>query len=91
MIVFRDSSEFGPALRSTAEGLGIPAAAVEKDYWVSEILRAMSREFGNDFVFKGGTSLSKAYRIVERFSEDVDVLVLPGSRGRGAVDKLMKV
>ena len=90
MIVFRDSSEFGPALRSTAEGLGIPAAAVEKDYWVSEILRAMSREFGNDFVFKGGTSLSKAYRIVERFSEDVDVLVLPGSRGRGAVDKLMK-
>jgi predicted nucleotidyltransferase component of viral defense system len=69
MIVFRDSSEFGPALRSTAEGLGIPAAAVEKDYWVSEILRAMSREFGNDFVFKGGTSLSKAYRIVERFSD----------------------
>ena len=90
MIVFRDSGEFGPALRSTAEGLGIPAAAVEKDYWVSEILRALSRDFGGDFVFKGGTSLSKAYRIVERFSEDVDVLVLPGARGRGAVDKLMK-
>jgi hypothetical protein len=90
MIVFRDSGEFGPALRSTAEELGIPAAAVEKDYWVSEILRALPRHFGGDFVFKGGTSLSKAYRIVERFSEDVDVLVLPGGRGRGAVDKLMK-
>jgi hypothetical protein len=90
MTVFRDSGEFGPALRSTAEGLGIPAAAVEKDYWISEILRALSQDFGRDFVFKGGTSLSKAHRIVERFSEDVDILVLPGGRGRGAVDKLMK-
>lgn len=46
--------------------------------------------FPDDFIFKGGTSLSKGYAIVERFSEDIDVLVLPGDRGRGAADKLMK-
>lgn len=90
MIRFRDSNEFGPTLDATAERLDITATAVEKDYWVSEVLRVLAREFAQDFIFKGGTSLSKGYRIVERFSEDVDILVLPGERGRGATDKLMK-
>lgn len=52
------------------------------------MLRALVAEFPDDFIFKGGTSLSKGYGIVERFSEDIDVLVLPGGRGRGSVDKL---
>ena len=90
MARFRDSTEFGPTLDAAAERLGISPTAVEKDYWVSEVLRVLAAEFGGDFVFKGGTSLSKGYRIVERFSEDVDVLVLPGERGRGATDTLMK-
>ena len=50
----------------------------------------LGRDFRGDFIFKGGTSLSKGYRLVERFSEDIDVLVLPGERGGGATDKLMK-
>lgn len=87
---FRDTNEFGPTVEAAAERLGISATAVEKDYWVSEILRVLARDFGGDFIFKGGTSLSKAYRIVERFSEDVDVLVLAGDRGLGSTDKLMK-
>ncbi|MGH9032400.1 MAG: nucleotidyl transferase AbiEii/AbiGii toxin family protein, partial [Acidimicrobiia bacterium] len=87
---FRDSDEFGPTLDVVAERLDISATAVEKDYWVSEVLRVLVANFPHDFIFKGGTSLSKGYRIVERFSEDIDVLVLPGDRGRGAVDKLMK-
>lgn len=90
MTRFRDSNEFGPTLDAAAERLDISATAVEKDYWVSEVLRVVAREFEQDFVFKGGTSLSKGYRIVERFSDDIDVLVLPGERGRGATDKLMK-
>jgi hypothetical protein len=57
---------------------------------VSEVLRVLARDFGAAFIFKGGTSLSKGYRIVERLSEDIDVLVLPGGRGRAATDKLMK-
>ena len=87
---FRDSNEFGPTLDAAAERLGISATAIEKDYWVSQVLWVLAQRFDGDFIFKGGTSLSKAYKIVQRFSEDVDVLVLPGGRGRGATDKLMK-
>ncbi len=87
---FADQGEFGPTLDAAAERLGISPTAVEKDYWVSQVLRVLGREFGGDFIFKGGTSLSKGYRLIERFSEDIDVLVLPGDRGRGATDKLMK-
>jgi len=90
VVRFRDLGEFGPTLDAAAERLGISPTAVEKDYWVSEVLRALGRDFVGDFIFKGGTSLSKGFRIVERFSEDIDVLVLPGERGRGATDKLMK-
>lgn len=87
---FRDLNEFGPTLDAAAERLGISATAVEKDYWVSQVLRVLVDGFRGDFIFKGGTSLSKAYGIVERFSEDIDVLVLAGERGRGTTDKLMK-
>lgn len=90
MTRFRHSDDFGPTLEAVAERLDISATAVEKDYWVSEVLRVLVANFPGDFIFKGGTSLSKGYGIVERFSEDIDVLVLPGNRGRGASDKLMK-
>ncbi len=90
MARFRGSDDFGPTLDAAAERLGISPTAVEKDYWVGEVLRVLARDFDDDFIFKGGTSLSKGYGIVERFSEDVDVLVLPGERGRGATDRLMK-
>ena len=66
------------AARGT-DDVGLPAAQVEKDFWVAEVLRGAMRsagELGVEIVFKGGTSLSKAYRPIERFSEDVDVLVL---------------
>ena len=70
--------EFGPTLDAAAERLRISPTAVQKDYWVSEMLRGLGRDFEGDFIFKGGTSLSKGFRVVERFSEDIDVLVLPG-------------
>ena len=71
MARFRDSAEFAPTIDAAAARLGISPAAVEKDYWVSEALRALASGYGDDFVFKGGTSLSKGYRIIERFSEDI--------------------
>jgi hypothetical protein len=58
----------------------MPAQFVEKDFWVTELLRAVVAESTRAAalaVFKGGTSLSKGYRIVERFSEDVDILLVP--------------
>ncbi len=90
MARFADLAEFAPTLDAAAERLSISPTAVEKDYWVSQVLRALGRNFDGDFIFKGGTSLSKAYRLVERFSEDIDILVVPAERGRGATDRLMK-
>lgn len=68
----------------TAEGLGMPMAYVEKDFWVTEVLRAASvtrtvvltdgSTAPVTFTFKGGTSLSRVFGLVERFSEDIDLL-----------------
>jgi len=90
VVYFRDLAEFGATIGAAAEQLGISGTAIEKDYWVTQVLQALQQGFGNDFVFKGGTSLSKGYGIVERFSDDLDILILPGDRGKGATDKLMK-
>lgn len=50
--------------------------AVEKDYWVSMVLRAIfSLPYADSLVFKGGTSLSKGWGLIERFSEDVDLAI----------------
>src|SRR5215831_18088811 len=71
---------------AASEAMHIPVEFVEKDFWVTELLRSVVSEAtaaGAVAVFKGGTSLSKAYRIVERFSEDVDILLVPRS-GLGA-------
>ena len=57
---------------------GIPAGHVEKDFWVTEVLRSIASygaRHNVDVIFKGGTSLSKAFRLIKRFSEDVDILV----------------
>lgn len=87
---FRDSDEFGPTVGAAAERLGISPTAVKKDYWVTQVLRTLGHEFAEDFVFKGGTSLSKGYGILERFSDDLDILILRGDRSKGATDRLMK-
>lgn len=58
-----------------AEQLALPAGVVEKDYWVAQALRALQARHPDNFIFKGGTSLSKAYGLIRRFSEDIDILV----------------
>lgn len=62
-------------LDEVSRRLGIAPAIIEKDYWVCRTLDALFNlpELGDQLVFKGGTSLSKAYGLIERFSEDVDV------------------
>ena len=51
---------------------GRAAAVIEKDYYVTLILRLLSEQLSN-VVFKGGTSLSKGYHAINRFSEDIDI------------------
>ncbi len=63
---------------TTANRLGTPIGNVEKDFWVCWTLNALYHERpagGPHLLFKGGTSLSKAYGLIERFSEDIDVTV----------------
>ena len=68
-------------------------AHVEKDFWVTEVLRGVARcsaDTGVSAVFKGGTSLSKAFGLIERFSEDVDVIVIAPGQGSGQDDRCLK-
>ena len=57
--------------------LGLPPPSIEKDFWVCWTLRELFRlpQWGAHFAFKGGTSLSKAWKLIERFSEDIDVVI----------------
>ena len=73
-----EHDNFQEFLIQASENLGIPETILDKDYWVTYILRSLSEsEFKNDFIFKGGTSLSKGHKIIDRFSEDIDLLLLP--------------
>ena len=61
----------------------IPAYIVEKDFWVCWLLGRIfaTEELGRDCVFKGGTSLSKVFNVIQRFSEDIDLGLSPASLG----------
>ncbi|MDR2840461.1 MAG: nucleotidyl transferase AbiEii/AbiGii toxin family protein [Paludibacter sp.] len=64
------------AFTETAARKALPAVAIEKDWWVTTVLRALfSLPYAEYLSFKGGTSLSKCYNLIERFSEDIDIAV----------------
>lgn len=55
---------------------GLPAIAIEKDWWVTLALKAsFELKYSPSIVFKGGTSLSKGWNLIERFSEDIDLAI----------------
>ena len=61
-------------LQAAAAALGRQAAVLEKDIWVCWILQTLfSIPDSHPMAFKGGTSLSKVYQVIDRFSEDVDI------------------
>jgi Nucleotidyl transferase AbiEii toxin, Type IV TA system len=74
--LLRDEEQLTALCGVAAEQLGLPAAVVEKDYWVAQALRGLQSSYSDQFIFKGGTSLSKAYGLIERFSEDIDILII---------------
>lgn len=71
----------------TAVRIHLPAVAIEKDFWVTEILNILfSLPYAEKMVFKGGTSLSKIWGVIRRFSEDIDIAIdhsLFGIEGNG--------
>ena len=63
---------------SIAHKVGLPSQVIEKDFWVTAILQSLfSLPIARHLVFKGGTSLSKGWKLIERFSEDIDLAVDP--------------
>lgn len=63
-------------LNQASNSTGLPAIAIEKDWWVTLVLKAsFSLEYSSNIVFKGGTSLSKGWDVIERFSEDIDLAI----------------
>jgi len=58
--------------------MGVDVTIIEKDFWVCWVLKSLfSLPFGHPLmVFKGGTSLSKAYGLIDRFSEDIDIVTV---------------
>ena len=75
----RSPEDQAAIIREVAARRGISAVMVEKDFWVSWTLAVLFAhpEFAEQLVFKGGTSLSKVFGVIERFSEDIDLSVSP--------------
>lgn len=88
---WRDAApeQFAAAILAAAEQLGVLPLAVEKDYWVCEALRAITLSHPGEVIFKGGTSLEKL-RIIKRFSEDLDLLVVGAYPSDNATKNALK-
>ncbi len=77
MKLHTNNNLFKDAIRATAQQQNMKDIFVEKDYWVTLILKEIFRsEIGKETVFKGGTALSKCSGLIERFSEDIDLVIL---------------
>jgi hypothetical protein len=74
------SEAFRELVELSAYHFGYDQSHVEKDYWVSKILKELVfSNFSENIYFKGGTSLAKAYSLINRFSEDLDIFIYSGN------------
>jgi len=76
-LALMDTQERALLIRETSRISGIAEAIIEKDFWVCFMLEHLFNKsvFKNDILFKGGTSLSKCYSVIQRFSEDIDIIL----------------
>jgi len=92
-----DKAEKIAIFNAIAAAKGMTPFAVEKDWWVSRTLEIIFQmPISKHLVFKGGTSLSKAWKLINRFSEDIDLAIdkvffgFTGELGKSQRDKLRK-
>jgi len=93
MTLHNDEALFEELIIAASASLGIPEVFVEKDYWVCSVLKSISQmdeEIREKVVFKGGTSLSKAHKLIERFSEDIDLAVIVDGLSQGQAKAFIK-
>lgn len=82
MKLHQNKELFRQAIQFTAQQMQIPDIYIEKDYWILYALQSIfTNLIGKDVVFKGGTSLSKCFNLIERFSEDIDLVILKQDAG----------
>jgi len=75
-IYLHEHPEFSDLVNIIVSDLKIDPYLVEKDYWIMHCLHSLGQA-GYDFQLKGGTSLSKGYGIIHRFSENIDLHIMP--------------
>lgn len=64
------------AINTVTLNSGLPPSSIEKDWWVTQVLKALhSLPYSEHIAFKGGTCLSKCWNLIERFSEDIDIAI----------------
>jgi len=95
MTLDNNLQQFSDAIRAASEHLNIAPIYIEKDYWITKILQQLSKTpQANNTVWKGGTSLSKGYRLIDRFSSDIDIAVLAegmnGNQIKSLISKVSK-
>lgn len=92
MKLHEDKDSFEAAITQAAEHFKIPQIFIEKDYWVTYALHQLFHSPEQDkIVFKGGTALSKCHKIISRFSEDIDlVMIKAGTESGDKLKKMMK-
>jgi hypothetical protein len=71
-----DLKDFSDLIQVVSSEKHILPQLIEKDYWITHVLYGLAKQ-GFDYELKGGTSLSKGYRIIDRFSEDIDIRIEP--------------
>lgn len=90
MKLHTDKEMFANAIEAASQELGMVPEFIEKDYWICQILQNLSRHPQCErIVWKGGTSLSKAYGLIKRFSSDVDFAVLLDGLSQNQQKKLV--
>lgn len=71
-----NKSLFIDSIKTTAQQMDIPEIYIEKDYWVTFALHTVfNNPIGKETIFKGGTALSKCFGLIDRFSEDIDLVI----------------
>jgi predicted nucleotidyltransferase component of viral defense system len=90
-MTFHQSNDFVDAIESAAAHFKMRTIFIEKDYWVTHVLKSLSTsKLIEEVIFKGGTSLSKAHDCINRFSEDIDLAILKteGMSGNQITNKI---
>lgn len=94
MKLHQNQELFKTSITVTSQANGIPEVYIEKDYWVTLALKTIFESDCKTYsVFKGGTALSKCYKVIERFSEDIDLVVLreEGESGNSLTRKIKSI